>query len=195
MTKTKLVSKQRFLRLNFKVRSYFGISVKIRINFEGFWASLGGLGRQDLLQACFWGWVNRFRQLGNSSLRFRRKVTIILVQVTKVRTGGWVTYLMHLSQFLQDLTKYKSNANFAPRSATEACEYSMESSWPPQQSGGHPRVTGSPLHPQKAKKRAAIINSNLTEMPKYQIWANFEIQSKESLLRHKLSVGHPKVAR
>ena len=45
MTKTKLVSKQRFLRLNFKVRSYFGISVKLEFmiaaRFLAFWGCRG----------------------------------------------------------------------------------------------------------------------------------------------------------
>ena len=97
MTKTKFVSKQRFLPLNFKVHSYFGISVKLESTLKASKPSLGGPGRQELLQICFWGWVDRFRHLGNSILRFRRRVTIILAQVTKVKTGGcYLGICLHL---------------------------------------------------------------------------------------------------
>ena len=101
MTKTKLVSKQRFLQLNFKVRSYFGISVKLESTLKASKPSLEGPGTQELLQICFWGWVDRFRHLGNSILRFSRRVTIILAQVTKVKTGGcYLGICLHLHKIL-----------------------------------------------------------------------------------------------
>ena len=54
----------------------------------------------------------------------------------------------------------------------------MESSWPPQQSGGHSRVIPTPQDPLKHEKRMSIAHFTAEN------WVNFEIQTNEFLPRY-----------
>ena len=74
------------VKVELLMKTYFVCQVTKIPPYCGFYTPLGGLRGQNDPQTSSLCHVNRFRHLGNSILRFGRKVTIFLVKVTKTRT-------------------------------------------------------------------------------------------------------------